>query len=605
MCGIIGAIANRPVSDILLAGLAKLEYRGYDSAGITTLEANTLSTTKAKGKVSELNKALQNKALSGTIGVGHTRWATHGAPCEKNAHPHESCDSISIVHNGIIENYQELKTKLQKEGYVFKSDTDTEVVAHLLESIIAGQQNTITALRELCSQIQGAYALGIIIKNQPDTLYAVRCNSPLIIGVGIKENFISSDLAALLPVTPTYMILEEGDIACITTDNIAIYNQQGNQVARAITESTEQVLATSKENYRHFMQKEIHQQPGTIQDTLANYTHNDETLISAFGEQAQQYFQTAKRVHLIACGTSFHAAMTARYWIESIANIPCQVDIASEYRYRDIAVTPDTLFVAFSQSGETADTLAALAIAKKYNYLATLGICNIPTSTLVRETDLRFITKAGIEIGVAATKTFTAQLVAALLLAYALAKYNKPDNTKELPLLETAPIHISKLLELNNTIEDIASDFANCTSTLYIGRNDLYPIAMEGALKLKEISYIHAEAYAAGELKHGALALIDEKMPVIVLAPSNSLFEKTCANIQEIKARGGNVYVITDNKDYFKQQDVTIIPMPTMHKSLQPLLYTIPMQLLSYHIAVIKGTDVDQPRNLAKSVTVE
>jgi glutamine---fructose-6-phosphate transaminase (isomerizing) len=605
MCGIIGAIANRPVSDILLAGLAKLEYRGYDSAGITTLETNTLSTTKAKGKVSELNKALQNKELSGTSGVGHTRWATHGAPCEKNAHPHESCDSISIVHNGIIENYQELKTKLQKEGYVFKSDTDTEVVAHLLESIIANQKNTITALRELCSKIQGAYALGIIIKNQPDTLYAVRCNSPLIIGAGIKENFISSDLAALLPVTPNYMILEEGDIACITTDNIEIYNQQGNQVTRAITESTEQVLATSKENYRHFMQKEIHQQPSTIQDTLANYTHNDETLISAFGEQAQQYFQTAKRVHLIACGTSFHAAMTARYWIESIANIPCQVDIASEYRYRDIAVTPGTLFVAFSQSGETADTLAALAIAKKYNYLATLGICNIPTSTLVRETDLRFITKAGIEIGVAATKTFTAQLVAALLLAYALAKYNKLDNTKELPLLETAPSHISKLLELNNTIAEIASDFANCTSALYIGRNDLYPIAMEGALKLKEISYIHAEAYAAGELKHGALALIDEKMPVIVLAPSNSLFEKTCANIQEIKARGGNVYVITDNKDYFKQQDVTIIPMPTMHKSLQPLLYTIPMQLLSYHIAVIKGTDVDQPRNLAKSVTVE
>lgn len=604
MCGIVGAVAKRPVCPILLEGLKQLEYRGYDSAGVAIIDNDRLVIHKSQGKVVNLCDAIQTNPPQGNIGIAHTRWATHGDPCQRNAHPHQSHDHVAIVHNGIIENYQALKTQLQQAGYLFDSDTDSEVIAHLLHQIAQTTDNTISQLHQLSEQLQGAFALGILFTEQPNSLFAIRKGSPLIIGSGIDENFIASDPTALLPVTPNHIILEEGDIAHITTSDILIYDQQNVTVDRKVFKSNEQASSVNKGHYRHFMLKEIYEQAETTTATLSKHLEDEQSLLRAFGPLASPTLSNTQRIHLVACGTSYHAALTAAHWIESIAHIPCRVDIASEYRYNPIIVEPGTLFVAFSQSGETADTLAALSQAKQHDYLATLAICNKTTSSLVRETDLHFLTQSGTEIGVAATKTFTTQLIAGKLLAFALASHQSAP-LKQFTMLNELPAMINTLLELDPVIIGVAKKLAETSNALFIGRGALYPIAMEGSLKLKEISYIHAEAYAAGELKHGALALIDEQMPVIVCAPSNVLFDKLSANIEEVRARGGHVIVLTDAVDHFKPSGITTIAMPTLEPLLQPLLYTIPLQLLAYHVAVLKGTDVDQPRNLAKSVTVE
>ncbi|MBV53922.1 MAG: glutamine--fructose-6-phosphate transaminase (isomerizing) [Coxiellaceae bacterium] len=605
MCGIVGAIANRPVTPILVEGLKRLEYRGYDSAGVSVLNAN-LESVRTKGKVDQLAQQLNDTPLVGSIGIAHTRWATHGAPCEKNAHPHHSHDTVAIVHNGIIENYTSLKQELINKGYIFNSDTDSETIAHLLHHLLKTTTEPREAIKSLRDQLQGAYAIGIILKDYPDTIFAVRQGSPLVIGIGVEEHFIASDSVALLPVTQRHIFLEEGDIAQLTTTQLTIIDKSNNLVDRPVVECDSETQTTSKGHYRHFMQKEMYQQPQTIKKTFAEHINHGRVQPSAFGEKAGHIFQQTQRVRLLACGTSYHAALVASYWIESYANLPCTVDIASEYRYKDTVVEPNTLFVALSQSGETADTLAALSLAQQQSYLATLCICNVSTSTLVRETDIHFITQAGTEIGVAATKTFTAQLTALMLLCSALAEHHKSSSKLLADLdINTVIETIETTLQLDTVIAALAHRFIDKHSALYIARGSLYPIAMEGALKLKEISYCHAEAYAAGELKHGTLALVDNHMPIVVLAPHNRLFKKMCSNVEEIQARGGKVYVVSDDVAFWSQQDVTLIPMPTVNALLEPLVYTIPLQLMAYHIAVAKGTDVDQPRNLAKSVTVE
>ncbi len=605
MCGIVGAIANRPVTPILLEGLKRLEYRGYDSAGISVLNPD-LKSIRTAGKVDQLAQQLDNTPLIGSIGIAHTRWATHGEPCERNAHPHHSNNTVAIVHNGIIENYNTLKQELIDQGYTFSSDTDSETIAHLLHQLLQSTPDPLQAIQLLREKLQGAYALGILLKDRPNTIFALRQGSPLVIGIGIEEHFIASDSVALLPVTQRHLFLEEGDIAQLTTNELLIIDKTGDTVERPIIECETEAQATSKGHYRHFMQKEMYQQPQTVRDTFANHMHNGRVQDSAFGSNAHAIFQNVQRVRLLACGTSYHAALVASYWIESYANLPCTVDIASEYRYRDTVVEPKTLFVALSQSGETADTLAALSLAQQQSYLATLSICNVSTSTLVRETDIHFITQAGTEIGVAATKTFTAQLSALLLLTAALAEHHQSNTTVFTQIsIDNIIQAIETTLQLDTSIATLAHHFVEKTSALYIARGSLYPIAMEGALKLKEISYCHAEAYAAGELKHGTLALVDNHMPIIILAPNNALFGKICSNVEEIQARGGEVYVLSDNTDFWSQHNVTLIPIPTIDRLLEPLIYTIPLQLMAYHIAVAKGTDVDQPRNLAKSVTVE
>ncbi len=605
MCGIVGAIANRPVTPILLEGLKRLEYRGYDSAGISVLNP-TLQSLRTQGKVDQLARQLNNTPLTGSLGIAHTRWVTHGEPCERNAHPHHSHDSVAIVHNGIIENYTELKQALVEKGYTFTSDTDSETIAHLLHSLLKTTSDPLQAIQNLRDQLQGAYALGIILKDHPETIFAVRQGSPLVVGVGIEEHFIASDSIALLPVTQRHIFLEEGDIAQLTTTQLTIIDDTGSLTERPIIECDMQAQATSKGHYRHFMQKEMYQQPQTVRDTLAQHWTEGRVQTTAFGPEANDLFKRTQRIRLLACGTSYHAALVASYWIESYANLPCTVDIASEYRYRNTVVEPNTLFIALSQSGETADTLAALSLAQQQSYLATLGICNAATSTLVRETDMHFITQAGTEIGVAATKTFTAQLTALLLLTAALAEHHD-GNTAVLARLSIDSLiqAIETTLQLDTSIATLAHHFVEKTSALYIARGSLYPIAMEGALKLKEISYCHADAYPAGELKHGTLALVDNHMPIVILAPHNALFKKMCSNVEEIQARGGEVYVISDDTEFWSQHNVTLIPMPAIDRLLEPLIYTIPLQLMAYHIAVAKGTDVDQPRNLAKSVTVE
>ncbi|WP_415760988.1 glutamine--fructose-6-phosphate transaminase (isomerizing) [Pseudomonas sp. CP4] len=610
MCGIVGAVAERNITAILLEGLKRLEYRGYDSAGVAVYTNDqTLERMRRPGKVSELETALAEQPLAGRLGIAHTRWATHGAPCERNAHPHFSGD-IAVVHNGIIENHEALREQLKALGYAFSSDTDTEVIAHLLTHKLKEQPDLTAALKATVKELHGAYGLAVINARQPDRLVAARSGSPLVIGQGLGENFLASDQLALRQVTDRFMYLEEGDIAEIRRDNVQIWDINGNAVERQTVQYTDGAEAADKGEFRHYMLKEIHEQPAVVQRTLEGRLGNNQVLVEAFGPQAAELFAKVRNVQIVACGTSFHAGMVARYWLEELAGIPCQVEVASEFRYRKVVVQPDTLFVTISQSGETADTLAALRNAKELGFLASLAICNVGISSLVRESDLTLLTQAGREIGVASTKAFTTQLVGLLLLTLSLGQVRGTlANGVEATLVEELrrlPTRLGEALAMDSTVEKIAELFAEKNHTLFLGRGAQFPVAMEGALKLKEISYIHAEAYPAGELKHGPLALVDNDMPVVTVAPNNELLEKLKSNLQEVRARGGELIVFADVKAAMTNGEGThVVQMPHIHDILSPILYTIPLQLLSYYVAVLKGTDVDQPRNLAKSVTVE
>ncbi|WP_122612860.1 glutamine--fructose-6-phosphate transaminase (isomerizing) [Pseudomonas atacamensis] len=610
MCGIVGAVAERNITAILLEGLKRLEYRGYDSAGVAVYTNDqTLERMRRPGKVSELETALAEHPLAGRLGIAHTRWATHGAPCERNAHPHFSGD-IAVVHNGIIENHEALREQLKALGYSFSSDTDTEVIAHLLTHKLKEQPDLTAALKATVKELHGAYGLAVINAQQPDRLVAARSGSPLVIGLGLGENFLASDQLALRQVTDRFMYLEEGDIAEIRRDSVQIWDVTGNAVERATVQYTDGAEAADKGEFRHYMLKEIHEQPAVVQRTLEGRLGNNQVLVEAFGPQAAELFAKVRNVQIVACGTSYHAGMVARYWLEELAGIPCQVEVASEFRYRKVVVQPDTLFVTISQSGETADTLAALRNAKELGFLASLAICNVGISSLVRESDLTLLTQAGREIGVASTKAFTTQLVGLLLLTLSLGQVRGTlANGVEATLVEELrrlPTRLGEALAMDSTVEKIAELFAEKNHTLFLGRGAQFPVAMEGALKLKEISYIHAEAYPAGELKHGPLALVDNDMPVVTVAPNNELLEKLKSNLQEVRARGGELIVFADEKAAMTNGEGThVVQMPHIHDILSPILYTIPLQLLSYYVAVLKGTDVDQPRNLAKSVTVE
>jgi glutamine---fructose-6-phosphate transaminase (isomerizing) len=608
MCGIIGAIAQREVTEILVTGLKRLEYRGYDSAGIAMLqmqEADVIEQRHVVGKIVALEEALKKHPVSGYVGIAHTRWATHGEPSRSNAHPHCSQHAVSVVHNGIIENHQVLRQQLVQAGYTFHSDTDTEVICHLLHQQLEIVKTPREAIQNMMRQLKGAYGLGIIIKDTPDTLYAVKKGSPLVLGVGIGEHFIASDPIALLPVTQQFVFLEEDDIAEIKKESYVIWNQ-GEQVVRDVQTSEQEANAINKGTYRHFMLKEIHEQPRALADTLNSHIVNDALVQQVFGHQSDSIFSSIQRVQIVACGTSYHAGLVARHWIESLAKLPCQVDISSEFRYRDMVVEPNTLLVALSQSGETADTLAALEQAKKIGIKATLAICNVAESSLARQSDLVFLTRAGVEIGVAATKTFTAQLMSLILLALSLQQAADEKHHDAVASLQQLPSLINDVLKIDTTVEAISKQFIDKKHALFLGRHHHHAIAMEGALKLKEISYMHAEAYPAGELKHGPLALVDQDMPVIVVAPNNMLFEKLHANIKEVEARGGQLFVIAEPSSVWDDmKGVTLIPMPAVPEWVSPIVYTVPLQLLAYYIAIEKGTDIDQPRNLAKSVTVE
>ncbi|TCT19137.1 glutamine--fructose-6-phosphate transaminase (isomerizing) [Thiobaca trueperi] len=610
MCGIVGAIAQRPVAAILLEGLRRLEYRGYDSAGIAVLDTTgQLHRTRTLGKVARLSEEVAARPLPGTLGIAHTRWATHGEPATHNAHPHVCRDRCALVHNGIIENHEVLRREQTAAGHRFTSETDTEVVVHAIYDELAAGHDLIDSVRRATARLRGAYALGVIDAQDPEHLVAARQGSPLVIGVGFGEHFIASDVFALLPVTNRFIFLEEGDIAELTLDSVRIWDRDGLPVERPVKVSSVAADAAERGPYRHFMLKEIFEQPQAIADTLQGRLAGNRVLPETFGNQAGELFSRIQAVTIVACGTSFHAALVARYWLESIAGLSCQVEVASEYRYRAHVVPQHGLFVTISQSGETADTLAALRLAKASGYDTTLAICNVPESSLVRESDLVFLTHAGPEIGVASTKAFTTQLVALLLLTLALGRFNRLDETEEarlVALLRALPGKIEEVLALDDCIATLAEQFVDKHHTLFLGRGEQYPIAMEGALKLKEISYIHAEAYPAGELKHGPLALIDEDMPVVAVAPNNALLEKLKSNLEEVRARGGQLYVFADFQVPMEEGDgVTVIRLPETDDLLDPLIFTVPLQLLAYHVAVLKGTDVDQPRNLAKSVTVE
>lgn len=610
MCGIVGAVAERNITAILLEGLKRLEYRGYDSAGVAVFSnAGKLERVRRPGKVSELEQALAGEPLAGRLGIAHTRWATHGAPCERNAHPHFSGD-LAVVHNGIIENHEALREQLKALGYVFTSDTDTEVIAHLLEHKLKGLGDLTVALKATVKELHGAYGLAVISGKQPDRLVAARSGSPLVIGLGMGENFLASDQLALRQVTDRFMYLEEGDIAEIRRDSVQIWDVDGQSVEREAVQYRDGAEAAEKGAFRHFMLKEIHEQPSVVQRTLEGRLSQNQVLVQAFGPQAAELFAKVRNVQIVACGTSYHAGMVARYWLEELAGIPCQVEVASEFRYRKVVVQPDTLFVTISQSGETADTLAALRNAKELGFLASLAICNVGISSLVRESDLTLLTQAGREIGVASTKAFTTQLVGLLLLTLSLGQVRgtlaKGVEAELVEELRRLPTRLGEALAMDSIIEKTAELFAEKKHTLFLGRGAQFPVAMEGALKLKEISYIHAEAYPAGELKHGPLALVDNDMPVVTVAPNNELLEKLKSNLQEVRARGGELIVFADEQAGMTNGEGThVINMPHIHDTLSPILYTIPLQLLSYYVAVLKGTDVDQPRNLAKSVTVE
>ncbi|MDP2717034.1 glutamine--fructose-6-phosphate transaminase (isomerizing) [Rheinheimera sp.] len=609
MCGIVGAVAQRDVVDILVEGLRRLEYRGYDSAGVAVVtEAGELTRLRRLGKVKELADAVAEKPVSGGTGIAHTRWATHGEPSERNAHPHVS-SNITVVHNGIIENHSPLRDALKAKGYVFTSDTDTEVIAHLVEEELKSAGSLLAAVQKSVKQLHGAYGTVLLDKTDSSRVVVARSGSPLVIGLGIGENFIASDQLALLPVTRRFIFLEEGDVAEITRHSVSIFDTNGNAVEREVHESNVSYDAGDKGQYRHFMLKEIYEQPNAINKTLEGRLSSDSVLDETFGNGAAELFKKVKHVQIVACGTSYHSGMVARYWLESLGGISCNVEIASEFRYRKSFVQPGSLLVSISQSGETADTLAALRLAKDAGYLGSLTICNVAGSSLVRESDLAFMTRAGAEIGVASTKAFTTQLVGLAMLTLAIGKYNGLTGAQQRELteaLKSLPGKLEQALTLAPQIEALAEEFADKHHALFLGRGDQYPIAMEGALKLKEISYIHAEAYAAGELKHGPLALIDAQMPIIVVAPNNDLLEKLKSNVEEVRARGGILYVFADADAKF-QSDATmrVINVPHVADILAPIVYTLPLQLLSYYVAIIKGTDVDQPRNLAKSVTVE
>jgi len=611
MCGIVGAIAERDVVPILMEGLRRLEYRGYDSAGLAIQVAEGgIRRRRTEGKVHRLQEALDASALSGRCGIAHTRWATHGVPSERNAHPQVSGEGLALVHNGIIENHEQLRAELEASGYRFESETDTEVVAHRIRAHLDDAPELLTAVRRTVADLEGAYALAVISTDDPDKIVVARAGCPVVIGLGIGENFVASDVAALLPVTRRFIFLEEGDIARVTRHAVEIWDQHGNAVRREEKESVLSADAMERGQYRHFMQKEIHEQPRAVAETLSERIGAGKVLEQVFGLDAPAIFDATRAVQIVACGTSYHAGMVARYFIEKFARIPCMVEIASEYRYRQPVAPDGTLFVAISQSGETLDTLEALRAAKKLGYLASLGICNVPESALLRESDLVLMTRAGPEIGVASTKAFTTQLAALSLLGLALAHRNGLASETEADLvrqLAGIPALLERILEMDDAIELLAERFVDKHHALFLGRGIQFPVALEGALKLKEISYIHAEAYPAGELKHGPLALVDDDMPVIVVAPNNELVEKLKANMQEVRARGGELFVFADpDAGIANGPGVTVLEMPAHIEDFQaPIAFTVPLQLLAYHVAVLKGTDVDQPRNLAKSVTVE
>ncbi len=611
MCGIVGAIAQRPVTEILVEGLRRLEYRGYDSAGVAVLGDNhEIQRCRALGKVAELSNKLEQSPIQGTSGIAHTRWATHGAPAERNAHPHMSNQRVAVVHNGIIENFEELREQLKDKGYVFTSETDTEVIAHLIEMYLSEGQNLPSAVKATIKELRGAYALGVISTEDPDVLIAARQGSPLVVGLGLGETFIGSDVQAVLPVTTRIMYLENGDFCIIKRDSMTIYDEFDEQVAREIKQSNAAICTAELGDYRHYMLKEIFEQPIAVQSTLEGRLGVDDFVECITGENVTETLAKVEEVQIIACGTSYHAGLIASYWLENMTDIPCSVEVASEFRYRRRPPRDNVLFLTLSQSGETADTLAALDKVKKDNsMLATMTICNVAESSLTRESDFSLMTIAGPEIGVASTKAFTTQLVALQILIGLLiqAKGNAPekvkliiDNLKKLPTL------LEQALEKDKLIEKMAENFIEKNNALFLGRGDQYPVAMEGALKLKEISYIHAEAYPAGELKHGPLALVDNEMPIIAVAPNTKLIEKLKSNLEEVRSRGGILYIFADKSISLQDnENINVIEMPEVPEILAPIIYTIPLQLLSYHTAVFKGTDVDKPRNLAKSVTVE
>ncbi|QOR18104.1 glutamine--fructose-6-phosphate transaminase (isomerizing) [Haemophilus parainfluenzae] len=610
MCGIVGAVAQRDVAEILINGLHRLEYRGYDSAGVAVVDPNhELHRVRCLGKVKALDEAVTVKPLIGGTGIAHTRWATHGEPSEANAHPHTS-GNFAVVHNGIIENHEELRELLKSRGYVFNSQTDTEVIAHLVNWEMRTASNLLEAVQKTVKQLTGAYGMVVLDREHPEHLVAARSGSPLVIGLGIGENFLASDQLALLSVTRRFIYLEEGDIAEITRRTVDIYDANGQKVEREVHESNLENDAAEKGKFRHFMQKEIYEQPNALINTMEGRILHNNVIVDAIGNGAAEILEKVEHIQIVACGTSYNAGMTARYWFEALAGVSCDVEIASEFRYRKFVTRPNSLLVTISQSGETADTLAALRLAKEKGYMAALTICNVSSSSLVRESDLAFMTRAGVEVGVASTKAFTTQLAALLMLVTAIGKVKgNISNEQEVEIvkaLQSLPAEVEKALAFDKDIEALAEDFAEKNHALFLGRGEFYPIAMEASLKLKEISYIHAEAYAAGELKHGPLALIDADMPVIVVAPNNELLEKVKSNIEEVRARGGQLYVFADKEAGFTPSEgMKIITMPKVNEIIAPIFYTVPMQLLSYHVALIKGTDVDQPRNLAKSVTVE
>ncbi|WP_372612529.1 glutamine--fructose-6-phosphate transaminase (isomerizing) [Halomonas sp.] len=610
MCGIVGAVAQRNVEAILLEGLKRLEYRGYDSAGMAVQSAEGLHRRRAVGKVAALEERLRAEPLPGHCGIAHTRWATHGRPSEVNAHPHLSGERLAVVHNGIIENHEALRRELRDAGYVFSSQTDTEIVAHLLAREFDASGDLLTSLRQALARLDGAYALAAVHADEPGVIVGARKGSPLVLGVGIDEAFLGSDPLALLQVTDRFIYLEEGDLVRLSgAGHIEIFDGQSEPVEREVDVFEHGDGVSSKGDYRHFMLKEIHEQPGVIAAALEGRLGDRKVLVESFGPDAEALFGKVKQIHIVACGTSYHAGMVARYWLERFAGVPVQVEVASEYRYRQVVVPEGSLFVTLSQSGETADTLAALRFARQGGYLASLSICNVPGSSLVRESDLTLMTRAGPEIGVASTKAFTTQLTALMLFTLALGRVKGLDEEIQAELvtaLRGLPAVAERVLALDPRIEELSTAFAEKHHALFLGRGTHFPIALEGALKLKEISYIHAEAYPAGELKHGPLALVDSEMPVISVAPDDDLLDKLKSNLQEVRARGGELFVFADEEVSFEEEKGTqVLCLPHIHEVLAPILFTLPLQLLSYHVAVLKGTDVDQPRNLAKSVTVE
>ncbi|MCC8381170.1 glutamine--fructose-6-phosphate transaminase (isomerizing) [Xenorhabdus sp. PB30.3] len=609
MCGIVGAVAQRDIAEILIEGLRRLEYRGYDSAGMAVVDSeNQMTRLREVGKVQMLADEADKQPVIGGTGIAHTRWATHGEPNERNAHPHVS-EHIAVVHNGIIENHEELREELKARGYGFSSDTDTETIAHLVHWEQQQGGSLLEIVQRVIPQLRGAYGTVIMDSRQPDVLVAARSGSPLVIGLGVGENFLASDQLALLPVTRRFIYLEEGDVAEITRRTVRIFDVQGEAVEREQIESNVQYDAGDKGVYRHYMQKEIYEQPMAIKNTLEGRVSHGEVNLSELGANAAELLSQVEHIQIVACGTSFNAGMVSRYWFESLAGIPCDVEIASEFRYRKPACRKGSLLITLSQSGETADTLAALRLSKELGYLTSLTICNVAGSSLVRESDFALMTKAGAEIGVASTKAFTTQLTVLLMLVAYMGRLKGADDSLEQNIvhaLHALPSRIESMLSKDKVIEALAEDFSEKHHALFLGRGDQYPIAVEGALKLKEISYIHAEAYAAGELKHGPLALIDADMPVIIVAPNNELLEKLKSNIEEVRARGGQLYVFADqDAGFIDSENMKIISLPHVEELIAPIFYTVPLQLLSYHVALIKGTDVDQPRNLAKSVTVE